>query len=109
MVRQSNYMTPSSQKQQAVRKGRTLLGVVTSVSMKDTVTVAVSRYVKHPKYKKYLKRTKKYLVHAPEHTVLIGDKATITETRPISKHKHFVLTSFVKGVAPLESQEGDGI
>ena len=98
-------MTPKVQKESPVRKGRTLSGVVTSISMKDTITVAVSRYVKHPKYKKYLKRTKKYLVHAPSNTAALGDKATIIETRPISKNKHFALVSLAAGAAPLESME----
>jgi small subunit ribosomal protein S17 len=98
-------MTPKAHKEVPVRKGRTLSGVVTSISMKDTITVAVSRYVKHPKYKKYLKRTKKYLVHAPGNTAALGDKATIIETRPISKNKHFALASITAGVAPLESME----
>lgn len=100
-------MAPSTDTQLTVRKGRTLQGVVTSIAMQDTITVAVSRYVKHPKYKKYIKRTKKYLVHAPDHSAKLGDKATITETKPISKHKHFRLESVVAGVAPLESMEGE--
>ena len=42
---------------------RVLRGTVVSTKMQDTITVAIERYVKHPKYKKYQKRTKKYLVH----------------------------------------------
>jgi small subunit ribosomal protein S17 len=79
------------------QKGKTLSGVVTSVSMKDTITVAVTRYVKHPKYKKFQKLTKKYLAHAPQNTAAVGDKATISECRPISKRKHFMLTAITKG------------
>ncbi|MBY0539469.1 30S ribosomal protein S17 [Patescibacteria group bacterium] len=72
----------------AVQK-KTLVGVVVSNKMKDTVSVAVSAYVKHPKYKKYSMRTKKYLAHDPGNTAQIGDKVTIRSTRPLSKHKHF--------------------
>ena len=68
---------------------KTLVGVVVSNKMKDTVSVAVSAYVKHPKYKKYSMRTKKYLAHDPGNTAQIGDKVTIRSTRPLSKHKHF--------------------
>lgn len=57
--------------------------------MKDTVTVAVERYVQHPKYKKFMRRTKKYLVHNPGNTVQEGDTVTIREVKPISKRKHF--------------------
>ncbi len=68
-------------------------GVVVKTAMKDTATVAVSRYVKHPKYKKYQTRTKKYLVHDPGNTVEVGQKVTIVACRPISKHKSFKLAA----------------
>lgn len=87
----------AKQQKKAEKKGKSLSGVITSVAMKDTVTVAVSRYVMHPKYKKYQKLTKKYLAHAPGNTAAVGDKATITECRPISKRKHFMLAAVVKG------------
>lgn len=61
--------------------------------MKDTATVEVERYVKHPKYKKYMRRAKKYLVHDPGNTAQVGQKVEIRETRPISKRKHFILIS----------------
>lgn len=66
-------------------------GVVVKSAMKDTVTVAVSRFVKHPKYKKYQVKTKKYLVHNPGNTVSVGDKVTIVGCRPISKLKTFMI------------------
>ena len=68
-----------------------LKGIVVKAAMKDTATVLVERYVKHPKYKKYLRKSKKYLVHDPGNTVSVGDKVTIRETKPISKRKHFVV------------------
>lgn len=72
-------------------KPQTMKGTVVKTAMKDTVTVAVSRYVKHEKYKKYQTRTKKYLVHAPDHTLSVGDAVTIVACRPISKLKRFKL------------------
>ena len=77
--------------EQSGNAGKTLQGVVVKSAMKDTVTVSVERYVKHPKYKKYLRRSKKYLVHNPGNTVVVGQKVTIREVRPISKRKRFVL------------------
>ena len=74
-----------------VAKGKVLSGIVTSDKMKDTVVVAVTRFVKHPKYKKYHKVSKKYKVHHVGNTLKIGDKAEIRETRPISKDKHFIV------------------
>ncbi len=72
---------------------KTLVGTVVSTAMKDTVTVLVTRYVKHPKYKKYVTRTKKYLAHNPGNTLSVGDRATIQSSRPISKRKHFIVLS----------------
>lgn len=71
--------------------GKFLEGVVIKRAMKDTATVQVERYVKHPKYKKYQRLSKKFLVHDPGNTAEVGDKVTIRETRPISKRKRFVI------------------
>lgn len=82
-----NRMTTTTTRPQSFK------GVVVKTAMKDTATVAVSRYVKHPKYKKYQTRTKKYLVHDPGNTVEVGQKVTIVACRPISKHKSFKLAA----------------
>lgn len=74
-------------------KGRVLRGTVVASKMVDTITVAVERYVKHPKYKKYLRRTKKYLVHDKGNTAQVGQQVDIREVRPISKNKHFELVT----------------
>ncbi len=71
--------------------GRVLFGTVVASKMQDTCTVAVERYVKHPKYKKYQRRTKKFLVHDAGNSAKVGDKVEIKETRPRSKRKHFEL------------------
>ena len=68
---------------------RVLSGVVVSNKMKDTVSVAVTRYVKHPKYKKFVKHTTKYLAHDAGNTKAPGEKVRIEECRPLSRHKHF--------------------
>lgn len=70
---------------------QTFTGIVVKTAMKDTATVKVSRYVKHPKYKKYFVRSKKYLVHDPGNTAAVGDTVTIVSTRPLSKLKRFAL------------------
>lgn len=70
---------------------RTLRGKVVSSKMQDTITVAVERYVKHPKYKKYQRRTKKYLVHDAGNTAREGETVTIREGKPRSKRKRFEL------------------
>ena len=74
-------------------KGRVLRGTVVASKMQDTCTVAVERYVKHPKYKKFVRSTKKYLVHDQGNTAEVGAKVEIIETRPISKRKRFALVT----------------
>ena len=71
------------------KKRTTLSGVVTSDKMKDTVVVVVERFVKIPKYGKYVQHRKKYKVHDAGNTAKVGDKVLIEATRPISKHKNF--------------------
>lgn len=70
-----------------------LSGVVVSDKMDKTRTVLVTRFVKHPKYGKYLKKSKKFKVHDEENATHEGDKVTVEECRPISKDKHFRIVS----------------
>jgi small subunit ribosomal protein S17 len=79
--------------EQTTNNGRVLRGTVVSTKMKDTITVAVERYVMHPKYKKFMRRTKKYLVHDAGNTAAEGAVVDIVETRPISKRKRFTLVT----------------
>ncbi len=72
---------------------KTLTGIVTSTKMKDTIAVKVNRFVKHPKYKKYILQSKKYLVHDPGNTKTEGERVTIRSSRPISKRKSFVIVN----------------
>jgi len=59
----------------------------------NKVTVLVDRFVKHPKYGKFIKRSKKYKAHDSENKYKEGDKVTIEECRPISKDKSFRVVS----------------
>lgn len=79
--------------EQKINKGKVLVGTVVSDKMKDTVTVLVESYEKHPKYGKYVLRRKKYKAHDAGNTKKIGDKVEIRETKPISKDKHFMVIS----------------
>ncbi len=73
------------------KKIRTLNGVIVSDRMQKTVVVAVSRLVKHPKYKKYYKVTKRYKAHDEKSEYHTGDKVAIQETRPLSKEKRWAV------------------
>lgn len=66
-----------------------LTGEVVSTKMAKTVVVEVTRFEKHAKYGKFMKRHKKYKAHYEGSDLKVGDKVTIEETNPISKDKHF--------------------
>ena len=68
-----------------------LAGVVVSDKMDKTVVVEVQRYVKHPKYGKFIKIKKKYNAHDEENKYKTGDKVVIEEGKPLSKDKSFVV------------------
>lgn len=78
---------------QATKGGKTLDGIVTSDKMTNTVVVKVDHFVKHPKYGKFITRSKKYKAHDEGNTKKIGDKVTIKECSPISKDKHFTVVN----------------
>jgi small subunit ribosomal protein S17 len=75
--------------QESNKSKTTMVGKVMSNKMKDTIVVMVERYVKHPKYQKYINLRKRFKAHDVGNVCKIGDKVTIRETRPISKDKHF--------------------
>ena len=66
---------------------RILQGVVVSDKQEKTVVVKVERRFKHPLYKKFIKRSKKYAAHDENNQFKTGDLVKIIETRPISKNK----------------------
>lgn len=72
---------------------KTLQGVVVSDKMQKTLVVNVQRFIKDPKYGKYMKVSKKYKAHYEGEGIKVGDKVTIAECRPRSKDKHFEVTS----------------
>ncbi|MCI5052123.1 MAG: 30S ribosomal protein S17 [Simkaniaceae bacterium] len=67
---------------------KTKSGVVLSNKMDKTVTVRVSRRIKHPRYGKVITRWKKYYAHTDKQ-LEVGQEVTIEETRPLSKLKHW--------------------
>lgn len=71
-------------------------GIVVSVKMNKTAVVEVTRRTPHPLYKKLLKRSKKYKVDTGELKISAGDRVKITETRPVSKDKHFKIVEVIK-------------
>ncbi|POZ61162.1 30S ribosomal protein S17 [Chromobacterium alticapitis] len=75
---------------------RTLTGVVVSDKMDKTVTVLVERKVKHPIYGKIIRRSKKFHAHDENNEFKAGDIVVISESRPLSKTKSWVVTALVE-------------
>lgn len=74
-------------------KPKVLSGTVVSTKMAKTVVVAVDRFEKHPKYGKFIRRTKRYKAHDESGAFKLGDKVEIKEVKPISKDKHFIVVA----------------
>jgi small subunit ribosomal protein S17 len=77
-------------------RAKTREGVVVSNKMAQTVVVVVQRLVKHPQYKKYVKRRARYKAHDEQNSCNVGDRVVITETRPLSKDKRWRVRSIVE-------------
>lgn len=75
----------------ATNTTKTLKGTVVSDKMDKTIVVAVTRFIKHAKYGKFLKITKKYKAHDETNSKKVGDDVSIAETRPLSKDKRFTI------------------
>lgn len=76
---------------EATKTTRSVTGQVTSDRADKTVAVVIERRVKHPLYKKYVRRTTKVLAHDEENTCQAGDWVLVEECRPLSKHKSWRL------------------
>jgi small subunit ribosomal protein S17 len=78
------------------KKMRTVTGRVVSDKMDKSISVMISRVVKHPLYGKYLRRSTKVLVHDEENSCHAGDVVSITECRPFSKRKAWRLVEVLE-------------
>lgn len=78
-------MSESETKTAGVRKTR--VGIVISTAMDKTIVVEYTNRVPHPRFKKIIKRSKKFYAHDEEGAAAVGDKVSIIETKPISKKK----------------------
>ena len=83
---------------QAARK-TTKVGTVVAKKMKKTVTVQVERQIRHPLYRKTIRRKQTFLVHDEAETCKVGDIVRIIETRPISKTKRWRVLAII-GLTP---------
>jgi small subunit ribosomal protein S17 len=75
---------------------KTRVGIVSSDKMDKTIVVSIIDSVKHPLYKKVIKRTVKFKAHDENNECGIGDKVEIMETRPLSKDKNWRLVRIIE-------------
>jgi len=83
-------------------KRKTLTGKVVSNKMQKTITVAVERFVPHPTYGKYMRRTTKLLAHDENNESREGDLVTIEECRPLSRRKSWRLVKVLNRAVRIE-------
>ena len=81
--------TDTGNQPEASAKTRTLVGQVVSDKMDKTMTVLVERRVKHPLYKKYIRRYSRFMAHDESNDCAEGDQVRIIEHRPLSKRKRW--------------------
>jgi len=75
---------------------KTRIGKVVSDKMDKTIVVAIETLVRHPLYKKSIKRTTKFKAHDENNECKVGDKVLIMETRPLSKEKRWRLVEILE-------------
>ena len=85
----------SGEAEKKVSKRAEKIGIVASDKMMKTVTVRVDRLVKHPVYRKYVKKRKKFMAH-DDLGAKIGDKVKIVETRPLSARKRWRVVEIIQ-------------
>lgn len=77
---------------------KTRVGLVVSNKMDKSIIVAIERKMMHPIYKKYFKKTTKFMAHDQNNVANIGDKVKIMETRPLSARKRWRLVEVIEKV-----------
>ena len=77
------------------------IGVVTSNKMQKSVVVTVGTQVRHPLYKRVVRRSKNFLVHDEKGECKVGDTVRIRETRPLSRRKRWRVVQVIAKAAQL--------
>lgn len=80
--------------ERGLRKIKT--GIVVSDKMDQTIVVAVERLVRHPLYRRVMRRTRKYKAHDAENACRVGDRVEIRECRPLSREKRWRVSAILE-------------
>jgi small subunit ribosomal protein S17 len=81
---------------QAQGRRKTLVGEVVSNKMMKTVSVRVDRQMKHPKFKRYVQRSRTFMAHDENSRCQPGDRVKIIESRPLSRHKRWSIVTILE-------------
>lgn len=97
-----------AEKTEKTRMRASKVGVVVSDRMDKTAVVAVERMVRHPSYKRIVRRTSKFFAHDEKNEARTGDQVEIVETRPLSRNKRWRIARIV-AKAPEKAREAAAI
>ena len=75
---------------------KTKIGIVTSDKMDKSRVIQVERTIQHPFYKKYIRKTSKFMIHDEKNESHIGDRIRVMETKPLSKRKRWRLVEILE-------------
>lgn len=103
-------MTEKAMVETKTRRRLKKVGVVTSDKMEKSVVVRVDRTVKHKMYKRYVKRSARFMAHDEQNQCKIGDTVEIIESRPLSSSKRWRVSRIVRraaGAAQPVAQAGE--
>ena len=93
-VNETSNKTKLEEKRRGKRKLR--VGKVVSTKMQKSISVMIEKTVKHPIYKKYYKKTSKFMAHDEKNECKVGDVVKIMETKPYSKNKRWRLVEVLE-------------
>jgi len=96
MTDDKNITITATEKSKRLTRRKVRIGVVVSDKMNKSATVSIERRVMHPLYKKYYKKTTKFIIHDENNECKVGDKVKIMETRPLSKRKRWRLVEILE-------------
>jgi len=78
------------------KRKKDFVGLVVSNKMEKSIVVSVERQIRHPLYKKYVKRTSKFMAHDEQNSCSVGDTVRIMEMRPLSRKKRWRLVEILE-------------
>jgi len=87
---------------------RTIVGTVSSNKTDKTIVVTVQTRKTHPLYRKQYSVSKKFMAHDENNEAEVGDKVSITETRPLSARKRYTLAKIIEKPAIRDIKTGEG-